>query len=179
MIDYSQYISRVNVVLGDLGKGKSSFAFFLARYLSERDNLPVIANVPCSFCLQVVDNPLSFERSAVLVLDEAHIILDSRAFNTKLSRQISQQLSFLRKRSQVLIATFQYWGQVDIRLRAFTRGVWVAHGDFRYSFYVPHYNVLEESPEPSWEELLHVYIPEVSSIYGSYDTLAIPMPPAK
>jgi len=173
------FVSRVNVILGDLGTGKSAFAFWLARELSIRDNLPVVANVPCDFCVDVLDNPLRYESPAVLVLDEAHIILDSRAFATKLSREISQQLSFLRKRSQILIATFQYWGQVDIRLRSFSRGVWVAEGRWVYSFYVPRYNVLEESPEPQWENLGFFRIKEVQNILGLYDTFAIPTPPAK
>jgi len=168
------FVSRVNVILGDLGMGKSAFAFYLAEQIARSNRLPIIANIPNSLSLRVMDNPLQWEHSAVLILDEAHLILDSRAFATKLSREISQQLSFLRKRNQILIATFQYWGQVDIRLRAFTRGVWIAQGNWHYEYFVPHYSPLEESPEPSWESLAVFHIPEVQQIFGKYDTLAIP-----
>jgi len=65
---------------------------------------------------QLEDDPNLFNHSIIL-LDEIHLYLDSLDFMRKHNRQLQTFFSQLRKRDILLLATTQYFMNVDIRIR--------------------------------------------------------------
>lgn len=103
---------------GGLGSGKTLIASMLATSEAARGR-PVWANyaLVCATVLRSWDELVQLE-SGVVVLDEAHVEIDSRAFANNI-----QATSFLlqtRKLGLDLVYTTQGFDQVDKRLRTIT-----------------------------------------------------------
>jgi hypothetical protein len=115
-------------IAGDIGAGKTLVAtkILLEEYLAYPDkkvfaNMQRLKHIPYEYlsfdrCVKMAmtDEEL---KSAILLVDEAHVWFDSRTSISKLNRIFSYFLLQTGKMDITLIYTTQHFGQVDRRLR--------------------------------------------------------------
>lgn len=107
-----------------MGSGKS-LSMVRYAYLYHRAGYRILSNIKLNFPYETytLQNLIDFAnsgiglRKVVILLDEAHIFLDSRSSVSKRNRIISYFLLQTRKKGCHLYYTTQRFGQVDKRLR--------------------------------------------------------------
>jgi len=127
---------------------------------SERENT-------ISILEQLETDPNHFNHSIIL-LDEIHLYLDSLDFMRKHNRQLQTFFSQLRKRDILLLATTQYFMNVDIRIRRQCLKVFDMEHIYKDLFKVVVFQVdgyLYEEKE-NYNLILNEY-------YDAYDTLEV------
>lgn len=130
---------------GPLGSGKTLGAVVFANYLKAKSPQTVLysnfgmknAKTISSLeqFLEISQNP-----SSVIVLDEAHVDLDSRSFNTNHVKFITATSFYLRKMRCTLIMTSPLFENLDSRIRAITNALCLVSKDkthFYYDMYDP------------------------------------------
>lgn len=81
--------------------------------LSTREE--TITDVP--LMLDMLDDDINIFNDSIIFLDEIHKDLDSRDFWSESSRKVQGFFSQLRKRNCLVLATAQYFGLIDNRVR--------------------------------------------------------------
>jgi hypothetical protein len=110
--------------IGARGSGKT-LSMVLEAYRYHEQGYTILSNLGLSFPHQTYDgktiesyasdkNPL---KNAVILVDEAHVLLDSRSSQTKRNRIVSYFILQTRKRNVHLLYTTQSFHQVEKRLR--------------------------------------------------------------
>ncbi len=125
---------------GDIGSGKTILAVYFA-YKLEKKNYRVMSNVPIKFPDGKESEPIDVRDlenldNCVIVLDEAHTILDSRRSASKTNLTTSYFILQTRKRGIILIYTAQLGTSVDKRLRNVQDYNIVAIKDKKYFRYI-------------------------------------------
>ena len=106
---------------GDIGSGKTVLGVYLA-YKLKKKNYKIMSNVKIKFPDGSESEAINVKNlehldNCVIVLDEAHTILDSRRSASKTNLTTSYFILQTRKRGIVLIYTAQLGTSVDKRLR--------------------------------------------------------------
>ena len=114
--------------IGDIGQGKTCSMIAYA-YTMFRKGYQVFSNIKLNFphqplTIQVImdyyDSDIRFEKPTIFILDEAHMVLDSRSSMSARSKFISYMVLQTRKRGIMMLYTTQHYHQVEKRLRAST-----------------------------------------------------------
>lgn len=120
---------RVELVLGRLGAGKTTFASLRARQLAKASGRAVATtgqDWPSEW--QPVSRWADLEqlRDVVLVLDEIHIVCPSMRGHQTKSNEVEMHhfLSMLRKRGVCVVATTQAWTKPATVVRQLVTTVW-------------------------------------------------------
>lgn len=109
LIDNLKYKSKIfsNINLYNIGRDYTKIS------LSDREE--TITDVP--LMLDMLDDDINVFNDSIIFLDEIHKDLDSRDFWSESSRKIQGFFSQLRKRNCLVLATAQYFGLIDNRVR--------------------------------------------------------------
>lgn len=109
LIDNLKYKSKIfsNINLYNIDRDYTKIS------LSTREE--TITDVP--LMLDMLDNDINVFNDSIIFLDEIHKDLDSRDFWSASSRKIQGFFSQLRKRNCLVLATAQYFGLIDNRVR--------------------------------------------------------------
>jgi len=109
----------IHIIIGRQGSGKTLFAVRMA-YEEHKKGKTIYSNVKLNF----PHKPMNYNdiidckyEDAVVLIDEAHQLLSSRASMSKVNKEICDSfLSMIRKKSINLICTTQTLRKIDIRL---------------------------------------------------------------
>src|SRR5690606_23431888 len=106
---------------GDIGSGKTILAVYFAFKLKKK-GYRIMSNVPITFPDGTKSEPVDVRNldkldHCVIILDEAHIFLDSRRSASKGNLTTSYFILQTRKRGIIFIYTAQLGSSVDKRLR--------------------------------------------------------------
>jgi len=133
-------MSNFIVFDGQLGSGKTLGAVVFANYLkSKSPNTVLYSNfgmknakefTSLRHFLEVAGNP-----SSIIVLDEAHVDLDARSFNSNHVKFITATSFYLRKIRATLILTSPLFENLDSRIRAITNVLCLVSKDKSYFYY--------------------------------------------
>lgn len=133
-------MSNFIVFDGQLGSGKTLGAVIFANYLKAKSPETVLysnfgMNGAKDFTdiqdfLEVAQNP-----SSIIVLDEAHVDLDSRSFNTNHVKFLTATSFYLRKIRATLILTSPLFENLDSRIRSITNVLTLVSKDKNYFYY--------------------------------------------
>lgn len=109
LIDNLKYKSKIfsNINLYNIDRDYTKIS------LSTRED--TITDVP--LMLDMLDDDIIVFNDSIIFLDEIHKDLDSRDFWSESSRKIQGFFSQLRKRNCLVLATAQYFGLIDNRVR--------------------------------------------------------------
>lgn len=109
LIDNLKYKSKIfsNINLYNIDSDYTKIS------LSTREE--TITDVP--LMLDMLDDDINVFNDSIIFLDEIHKDLDSRDFWSESSRKIQGFFSQLRKRNCLVLATAQYFGLIDNRVR--------------------------------------------------------------
>lgn len=109
LIDNLKYKSKIfsNINLYNIDRDYTKIS------LSTREE--TITDVP--LMLDMLDDDINVFNDSIIFLDEIHKDLDSRDFWSESSRKIQGFFSQLRKRNCLVLATAQYFGLIDNRVR--------------------------------------------------------------
>lgn len=109
LIDNLKYKSKIfsNINLYNIDRDYTKIS------LSTREE--TITDVP--LMLDMLDEDINVFNDSIIFLDEIHKDLDSRDFWSESSRKIQGFFSQLRKRNCLVLATAQYFGLIDNRVR--------------------------------------------------------------
>ncbi len=109
LIDNLKYISKIfsNINLYNIDRDYTKIS------LSTREE--TVTDVP--LMLDMLDDDINVFNDSIIFLDEIHKDLDSRDFWSESSRKIQGFFSQLRKRNCLVLATAQYFGLIDNRVR--------------------------------------------------------------
>ncbi len=109
LIDNLKYKSKIfsNINLYNINRDYTKIS------LSDRED--TITDVP--LMLDMLDDDINIFNDSIIFLDEIHKDLDSRDFWSESSRKIQGFFSQLRKRNCLVLATAQYFGLIDNRVR--------------------------------------------------------------
>lgn len=111
-------------VEGYLGAGKTLGATLIGKAYQQRSGCALYSNygVTGSKPFASMDDfyEIAKEDSSILLLDEAHIDLDARSFNTNSVKFFSQVSYYLRKLRCTLIFTSPNFDDIDSRIRGIT-----------------------------------------------------------
>ena len=109
LIDNLKYKSKIfsNINLYNIDRDYTKIS------LSDREE--TITDVP--LMLNMLDNDINIFNDSIILLDEIHKDLDSRDFWSESSRKVQGFFSQLRKRNCLVLATAQYFGLIDNRVR--------------------------------------------------------------
>lgn len=109
LIDNLKYKSKIfsNINLYNIDRDYTKIS------LSTRED--TITDVP--LMLDMLDDDINVFNDSIIFLDEIHKDLDSRDFWSESSRKIQGFFSQLRKRNCLVLATAQYFGLIDNRVR--------------------------------------------------------------
>lgn len=109
LIDNLKYKSKIfsNINLYNIDRDYTKIS------LSDREE--TITDVP--LMLDMLDNDINVFNDSIILLDEIHKDLDSRDFWSESSRKVQGFFSQLRKRNCLVLATAQYFGLIDNRVR--------------------------------------------------------------
>lgn len=116
----------MNVIVfeGRLGAGKTLGATLFAKYYQQRSNCALYTNygVQGSKHFSSLDDffQIAQEDSSILIIDEAHIDLDSRSFSSNHVKFFSQVSYYLRKLRCTMIITSPMFEDLDSRIRGVT-----------------------------------------------------------
>lgn len=109
---------------GYLGSGKTLGATIFAKTFVEKSGCALYSNcgVAGSKSFASLDDfkLIAQEESSILILDEAHIDLDSRSFNSNHVKYLTSVSYFLRKMRCTLIITSPSFDDLDSRIRGVT-----------------------------------------------------------
>lgn len=115
------------MLIGYVGRMGSGKTLSMVKYAYEKykKGYTIYSNIKLNFpykpytltdLLEYANNSTNFNNS-IIIMDEAHIFLDSRNSGSKRSRMISYILLMSRKRNMHVIYTTQRFHQIDKRLR--------------------------------------------------------------
>lgn len=109
LIDNLKYKSKIfsNINLYNIERDYTKIS------LSTREE--TITDVP--LMLDMLDDDINIFNDSIIFLDEIHKDLDSRDFWSESSRKVQGFFSQLRKRNCLVLATAQYFGLIDNRVR--------------------------------------------------------------
>ncbi len=109
LIDNLKYKSKIfsNINLYNIDRDYTKIS------LSTRED--TITDVP--LMLDMLDDDINIFNDSIIFLDEIHKDLDSRDFWSESSRKVQGFFSQLRKRNCLVLATAQYFGLIDNRVR--------------------------------------------------------------
>ncbi len=109
LIDNLKYKSKIfsNINLYNINRDYTKIS------LSDRED--TITDVP--LMLDMLDDDINIFNDSIIFLDEIHKDLDSRDFWSESSRKVQGFFSQLRKRNCLVLATAQYFGLIDNRVR--------------------------------------------------------------
>ena len=138
-------MSNFIVFDGQLGSGKTLGAVLFANYLKAKSPDTVLYSnfdmtgaksfTSLDDFYEVAMNP-----SSIIVLDEAHVDLDSRSFNTNHVKFLTSTSFYLRKIRATLIMTSPLFENLDARIRTITNILVLVSKDkthFYYEMYDP------------------------------------------
>lgn len=112
------------VLEGFLGAGKTLGASILAKYYQERSGCALYSNFGLKgskpFTSLEDFKEIAKEKSSILILDEAHVDLDSRSFSSNHVKFFTQVSYYLRKLRCTLIMTSPSFTDLDSRIRGIT-----------------------------------------------------------
>lgn len=112
------------VLEGFLGSGKTLGASILAKYYQERSGCALYSNFGLKDAKPFKSledfKLIAQEKSSILVLDEAHMDLDSRSFSSNHVKFFTQVSYYLRKLRCTLIMTSPSFSDLDSRIRGIT-----------------------------------------------------------
>lgn len=124
----SGMVGRVELCIGRLGAGKTTWAALRARRIAEGRTLATTGQgwPEPWVCVASFDELHALER-AVLVLDEVHLLLPSTRglLGRDEERGLLRFLSLVRKREVCVIGTTQAWTRVATHYRNLVTTVWV------------------------------------------------------
>lgn len=117
----------MNVIMfeGYMGKGKTLGATLFAKDIEQRSNAVLYSNYglkgakPFTSFRSFLD--VANEPSSIVVLDEAHIDLDSRSYNTNAVKFFTTLVFYLRKLRCTLILTSPLFTNIDSRVQNVTQ----------------------------------------------------------
>lgn len=138
-------MSNFIVFDGQLGSGKTLGAVLFANYLKAKSpNTVLYSNFDMKGAKQFTSLENFFEvaqnPSSIIVLDEAHVDLDSRSFNTNHVKFLTATSFYLRKIRATLIMTSPLFENLDSRIRTITNILVLVSKDkthFYYEMYEP------------------------------------------
>ncbi len=109
LIDNLKYKSKIfsNINLYNIDRDYTKIS------LSTREE--TVTDLP--LMLDMLDDDINIFNDSIIFLDEIHKDLDSRDFWSESSRKIQGFFSQLRKRNCLVLATAQYFGLIDNRVR--------------------------------------------------------------
>lgn len=125
---------------GALGSGKTLGAVIFANYIqSLSSDVSLYSNFGMNNAKKFDSlydlYELSQNFSSVVVLDEAHIDLDARSFNTNHVKFLSQTSFYLRKLRTTFIMTSPLYENLDSRIRGITNMLVKVYNDKNYFYY--------------------------------------------
>lgn len=138
-------MSNFIVFDGQLGSGKTLGAVLFANYLKAKSpNTVLYSNFDMtgakSFTSLEDFYEVAMNPSSIIVLDEAHVDLDSRSFNTNHVKFLTSTSFYLRKIRATLIMTSPLFENLDARIRTITNILVLVSKDkthFYYEMYDP------------------------------------------
>lgn len=103
---------------GGLGSGKTFMMTVTGYYMHTVSRAPVYANYAVSYAEKLIsyEHLFSLERAIVLI-DEAQVLIDSRMFSSNKQRQFTQWSLQTRKAMLTILMTTQRIHQIDKRVR--------------------------------------------------------------
>ena len=106
-------------VMGKMGSGKSLAVAFLANCFSRVLKQPIYTNDPSYKYGHHLESRAELQsvKNGILVLDEAHGLVDARNFKDTKQMKLTHWVMTLRKKNLVAFIVSQHIRQVDIRLR--------------------------------------------------------------
>lgn len=138
---------HVVVVEGYLGAGKTLGMTLLAKYLESCSNGVLYSNFGVKGAKQFTSLKhfltVAADPSSIVMLDEAHIDLDSRSFSSNHVKFVSQTSFYLRKMRCTLMLTSPLYENLDSRIRGITNILVRVSKDKRY-FYYEFYDIQSE-----------------------------------
>lgn len=133
-------MSNFIVFDGQLGSGKTLGAVLFANYLKSKSPDTVLYSnfdmkgaksfTSLDDFFEVAQNP-----SSIIVLDEAHVDLDSRSFNTNHVKFLTATSFYLRKIRATLIMTSPLFENLDSRIRTITNVLVLVSKDKNYFYF--------------------------------------------
>lgn len=111
---------------GSLGSGKTLSMTFWGKYFSRKLNIPCYSNYKTNFAENITDwKQLMAVQNGVVLLDELHILMDSRTSGISKNRfgggnKQTYRTHFMlqtRKKNMLVMFTTQHISQVDLRIR--------------------------------------------------------------
>lgn len=133
-------MSNFIVFDGKLGSGKTLGAVVFANYLkTQSPQTQLYANFDMKGAKQFYNLEQFYEiaqnPSSIIVLDEAHVDLDSRSFNTNHVKYLTATSFYLRKVRATLIMTSPLFENLDSRIRSITNMLCLVSKDKTYFYY--------------------------------------------
>lgn len=138
--------------MGKMGSGKTLGTTFLACALAKIYQVPLFANYKINserFILVDSRQQLMKIENGIIVLDEAHLFLDSRLWKEKSNITLTHWATKIRKKNLLVFVISQHIKQVDVRLRNLLDILIVCErlntGVFKLSFLDWQYNTVGRS----------------------------------
>lgn len=133
-------MSNFIVFDGQLGSGKTLGAVLFANYIKSKSPDAVLySNFDMKGAKQFTSLEDFFEvsqnPSSIIVLDEAHVDLDSRSFNSNHVKFLTATSFYLRKIRATLIMTSPLFENLDSRIRTITNILVLVSKDKQYFYY--------------------------------------------
>ena len=171
------------VALGRQGSGKTLLITKYAVDTYEKEKRPVFSNytllkIPFQkitldktknpdaiSILDQLDKDPNFFNNSIMLLDEIHLYADSYDIMKKGNRRLQTFFSQLRKRNILLLATTQYFMNVDIRIRRQTKNVFSMEHIYKDLF-----KVITSEVDGYFEREISSFNVILSDYYSHYDT---------
>ena len=129
---------------GALGSGKTTLASIYALYYHLKSNCTLYSNygLKNSIHFDHIEQfkDVAVQPSSIITIDEGHVDLDARSFNTNHVKFISHISYYLRKLRSTFIITSPSFNDLDSRIRGITNILIEVRKDQKY-FYYDHYDV--------------------------------------
>jgi GTPase SAR1 family protein len=166
------------IAIGRQGSGKTIFITKLATDEFENTQRKIYSNytlfklpftkITLDSLLDMLDQNVDSLNNSIILLDEIHLYLDSLDFMRNNNRRLQTFFSQLRKRKILLLATTQYFMNVDIRIRRQCLNVFEMEHIYKDLF-----KVITHEVDGYFTKEISNYNLILKDYYDCYDTLEV------
>lgn len=162
---------NVFVFTGFLGSGKTLGAVLYAKKYQALSGCALYSNIGIEgakpFHSIETFKEIAKESSSILLLDEAHMDLDARSFNTNHVKFFTQLSYYLRKLRCTLFITSPNFGDLDSRIRGITNILAIVSKS-KDRFYYDMYDIQSDKYLRRYEMLQEMAFYVAENVYDTY-----------